>query len=240
MRDIQYAIKRIRAFQDCPYVETDWPMSVPAIGQVLRDGLDLGPATILVGANGSGKSTLIEGVAMAFGLNAEGGSTGAMHRTRNTESTLHEWLALERNFGAPKWGYFLRAETMHGLYSYLEDNPGRDGVDFHRMSHGESFIQILESRFNGPGLFVLDEPESALSFNGCLALISVLSDLLRDPACQVIMATHSPVVAALPGADIYELDETGISKRAWGDLALVQHHRRFLEEPEQYLRHFRD
>ena len=118
----------VRRVERSPYAalpDGQWPLTIPAVAQVLREGLDLGPATILVGENGSGKSTLVEAIAIAYGLSREGGSTGAMHTTRATESALHDDLRLVRGAGASKWGYFLRAETMHGLFSYLEDHPGR-------------------------------------------------------------------------------------------------------------------
>ena len=105
------------------------------------------------------------------------------------------------------------------------------------MSHGESFLEVLRSRFDGSGFYVLDEPESALSFSGCLALVGVLHDLMAMGTAQILLATHSPVVAALPGARILELDDTGWHESAWDDLALVDHHRRFLAGPERYLRH---
>ena len=131
---------------------------------------------------------------------------------------------------------------MHGLYTYLEQNqnPTVHDLRFHEMSHGESFNALLVSRFGGPGLSLLDEPESALSFTGCLALLFTLGDVLRNPAAQVIVATHSPVIAALPGARIYELDDTGFTERTWDELQLVERHRRFLASPDQSLRYLSD
>jgi predicted ATPase len=214
-----------------------WPASVPAVAHVLDHGLDLGPATVLVGENGSGKSTLVEAVAMAYGLSPEGGSTNARHSTRATESDAWRALELRRNIGGSRWGFFLRAETMHGFYTYLEENPGAAEPAFHEMSHGESFLEVLSSRFRGPGLYVLDEPESALSFSGCLALVGVLRDLLETGTSQVLLATHSPIVAALPGARILETGPWGLRETAWEDLDLVAHWRAFLEAPQRYLRH---
>ena len=178
------------------------------------------------------------GIAMAFGLNAEGGSTHARHATRASESPLGTWLRVVREAGASRWGYFLRAETMHGLYTYLEANPsgGSREPRFHEMSHGESFLEVLRSRFDGPGLYVLDEPESALSFSGCLASSGVLHDLVSMGTAQVLLATHSPVVAALPGRGSSS-STTPAGTRLLGRPALVDHHRRFLSGPERYLRH---
>jgi predicted ATPase len=158
-----------------------WPFTMPAVTQLLRDGLDLAPGvTFLVGENGSGKSTLVEAIAMAYGLSPEGGSTGAAHSSRTTESPLHKAIRLERSPGAPRWGFFLRAETMHGFYTYLEENPGKGSERFHFLSHGESFLEVLRTRFNSPGFYCLDEPESALSFSSCLALVGVLDEITQS------------------------------------------------------------
>ncbi|UUL76588.1 ATP-binding cassette domain-containing protein [Pseudarthrobacter sp. Fe7] len=216
-----------------------WPAVLPPVSQVLDQGLDLGPATILVGENGSGKSTLVEALALAYGLSAEGGSTGARHATRRSESILADHLQLVRNAGTTRRGYFLRAETMHGFYTYLEQNPNTavPDIPFHDMSHGESFLQLAADRFKGPGLWVLDEPESALSFLGCLSLLSVLKELLADGKSQVVMSTHSPLLAALPGAVILEVGPWGLRSRPWEELELVANWRRFMDSPERYLRH---
>lgn len=234
----QLPVRQVRRAHDSALAEDTWPATLAPVAQVLREGLTLGPATVLLGENGTGKSTLVEAVAMAYGLSPEGGSTGARHSTRATESGLATELALVRGAGASRWGYFVRAETMHGLFTYLEDNPGRNREDFHERSHGESFLDLLTSRrFRGAGFFVLDEPEAGLSFTAQLALLGALGDLQRPPGTQVLLATHSPVLAALPGATLLELDAEGIHPRAWQDLDLVDHHRRFLARPETYLRH---
>ncbi|MFP5313667.1 MAG: AAA family ATPase, partial [Actinomycetes bacterium] len=169
----------------------------------------------------------------------EGGSTGARHVTRRTESILGDHLQLVRNAGTTRRGYFLRAETMHGFYTYLEQNPNTSVPDipFHDMSHGESFLRLATDRFNGAGLWVLDEPESALSFSGCLSLLSVLKELLADGRSQVVMSTHSPLLAALPGAAILEVGPWGLRPSSWEDLELVANWRNFMASPERYLRH---
>jgi predicted ATPase len=167
--------------------------------------------TFLVGENGSGKSTLVEAFAQAYGLNPEGGSKGAQHRTRASESPLGAALRVVRTPGPLVASYFLRAETMHGLYTYLEQNPApeiRREPRFHEMSHGESFLAVLRSRFAGYGFFLLDEPESALSFRSCLALLALFDDLRREGA-QVLCATHSPLLASLPGATVLEVGDHG-------------------------------
>lgn len=217
----------------------DWHHGVPAVRQVLERGWDLGPATVLVGENGAGKSTLVEGVATAFGMAPEGGSTGSRHRTRATESGFAHDVRLVRGAGAPRRGFFLRAETMHAFYTYLDDNPGGSDPQFHEMSHGESFLELIGRRMMHPGLYVLDEPESALSFTGCLALLQHLHDLVQHDS-QVVLSTHSPLLAALPGATVYEVGEWGLRECAWEDLDLVVSWRGFLDDPRRYLRHVLD
>jgi predicted ATPase len=233
-------VRRVVREDDAAYDARRWPVTVPAVASLLDDGLELGPGvTLLVGENGSGKSTLVEAVAMAYGLSAEGGSTGARHSTRETESPLHRWIRLERFPGASRWGFFLRAESMHGFFTYLEDNPGSRDAAFHRMSHGESFLELLRTRFDSPGLYCLDEPEAALSFSAQVALVGVLHDLAARGA-QVLCATHSPLLAALPGATILEVGPWGLRRTTYDELELVGHWRRYLDEPMRYLRHVLD
>ncbi len=238
--------RRLQVARDAELPAPDvWPLTIPAVAQVLADGLELARCTVLVGENGSGKSTLVEALAMAAGMNAEGGSTGANHRTHESESPLHEWLTVMRDPGAPRWGYFVRAETMHGLFTYLDtsrsESPWSRDPLFHGLSHGESFVALLGSRrFRGEGLFVMDEPEAGLSFSAQLHLVAELAEMARRPRTQVVLATHSPVLAAIPGALVLELGEHGIRRTTWDDLEVVTHHRSFLAEPRRYLRHVID
>lgn len=223
----------------------DWPLTIPAVAQLVREGLELAKGvTFLVGENGSGKSTLVEGIAVAYGLSPEGGSRQSRHSTRATESPLHTVLRLHRGLGSGRWGFFLRAETMHGWYTYLEDNPRSPSAQvqdsrFHELSHGESFLEVLRTRFDSPGFYCLDEPEAALSFSSTLSLIAVLHDLVRSGG-QVLCATHSPVLASMPGATILEVGEWGLRRTTWEELELVQHWRRYLDDPQRYLRHVID
>ncbi|MFE6995855.1 AAA family ATPase [Microbacterium sp. NPDC057659] len=238
----QQPVVAVRPNDDAPPPSGEWPTSIPAVAQVLQDGIDLDPGvTFLVGENGSGKSTIVEGIAIAYGLSPEGGSRQARRSTRPTESPLSDWLRIQRGVGADRWGFFLRAETMHSFYTYLEENPstGLPDVPFHEMSHGESFLALLGSRFSDPGFYCLDEPEAALSFGSTLSLISVLQRIVADGG-QVLCATHSPVLAALPGARILEVGEWGLREAEWGDLELVRHWRSYLDEPGRYLRHLLD
>jgi predicted ATPase len=140
-------------------------------------------------------------------------------------------------------GFFLRAETMHGYYTWKESLDGDTDPLFHHMSHGESFNALLDRKINHPrwttGLVLLDEPESALSFRSTLRWIAAL-DVMRARGTQVICATHSPILCSLPDATILELDENGIEERAWEDIDLVRDHRSYLEAPSRYLRHLLD
>jgi predicted ATPase len=212
-----------------------WWARIPAVRAVLDHGLNL-PAgvTFLVGENGSGKSTLIEGVAAAIGLNPEGGSRGARYSTRPSESPLGEVLRISRGVGGRGHSYFLRAETMHGLYTYLEDLPGSPDRDLHDRSHGEGFLEVFHRKFGGRGFFLMDEPEAALSFTSTLSLIARLADL-RTEGAQLVIATHSPLLTALPGATILELGDFGLRRAPWDQLTIVANWRRFLTHPPTYL-----
>ena len=215
----------------------EWPASIPAVAQVLEDGLDLGPGvTFLVGENGSGKSTLVEAIAVAYGLSPEGGSAYGRHETRESESPLHRDLLLQRGVGAGRWGFFLRAETMHGWYTYMDQHSGPNDADYHAMSHGESFLEVLNRKFDSPSFYCLDEPEAALSFRSTLTLIRVLHDLAASGG-QVLCATHSPVLASMPDARILEVGDWGIREAEWNELELVKHWKAYLDAPTRYLRH---
>ena len=239
MRLSNLPIRRITEHPLTPAPSDQWPHTLPPVRQLLNEGLDFGPATIFVSENGSGKSTLVEAIALGYGLSPEGGSTGAQHSTRATESGLERHLQLVRNIGASRRGYFLRAETMHGLYTYLEDNPTlrRKDPQFHTMSHGESFLELIVDRFREGRLWVLAEPESALSFSGSLALVGILKDLVAEGNSQVVMSTHSPLLASLPGKNIDEVGPWGLRDSDWESLDLVTNWRSFMNMPGRYLLH---
>jgi predicted ATPase len=215
-----------------------WPATVPAAAQLLREGLEL-PAgiTVLVGENGSGKSTVVEILAEAYGLNPQGGSVLAPSaaRVRESEPGAGQRLYTELGFGGRSaWAYFLRADTMHSLYTYLEQNPGKSRERFHELSHGQGFLEILRTRVNQRGFYLMDEPDAPLSFVSCLSLVALLHDLAAADS-QVVVATHSPVLAAVPGARILELGDWGIRPARWAELEVVQSWRTFLGDPERFL-----
>ena len=192
-----------------------------------------------MGENGSGKSTLVEAIAMGFGLAPEGGTRNVQQGTRETESPLHSWITLEKSPGAPRWGFFLRAETMHGYFTRHEEYAGAADPAFHELSHGESFLELLRARFDDAGFYCLDEPEAALSFSAQIALVGILHDVAARGG-QVLCATHSPLLAALPGATILEVGPWGLRETTWDELEVVAHWRSYLQEPMRYLRHVLD
>lgn len=227
-------VRRVEEHPLAPADKARWPATLPPVRQVIAEGLDLGPVTVVTGENGVGKSTLVEAIAVAYGMNPEGGSTGAMNVSRASESSLADHLQLVRGAGAARRGFFLRAETMHGFYTYLEDVG--IGAPLHERSHGESFLDLVSERLHLQGLWILDEPESALSLSGCLALLGLLRDLVAGGS-QVILSTHSPVLAAFPGAELLELGEWGIRRSTYDELDLVRTWRLFLDAPGRFLRH---
>jgi predicted ATPase len=225
-----------------------YPFALPAVAWLARsDGLRLGAGlTFLVGENGTGKSTLVEAMAVAAGFNPEGGSQNFRFATRATESALGDHLVLSWEARKPRTGFFLRAESYYNVASEIErlarDGPpgllnSYGGMSPHERSHGESFLDLATHRFGPGGLYLLDEPEAALSVRGCLALLARFDDLVATGS-QLVVATHSPILLALPGATIYEIDADGTIAPVDYDEALpVRMTRDFLAAPDRYLRH---
>lgn len=223
-----------------------WPYSVPCVAELVQRGLTFErPITVLVGENGSGKSTLVEAFAEGYGLDARGGRAGRKYSNERPKTPLGEIIRLESTAeGArirggtrlKRKGYFLRAETAFGLMAAVSGMRGYWEEDTTEMSHGEGFLTVFQTMFDEPGLYVMDEPEAALSFTSCLQLVGLMKRL-GDSGAQVICATHSPILAATPEAEIIELNDDGFRRTKWVDLELVQHWRRYLDAPDFYLRH---
>jgi predicted ATPase len=221
---------------------TGFPFGVPAVEGV--EELRLGAAvTLLAGDNGTGKSTLIEAIAEAIGFASEGGELErAGERPAVPRPVLCGALEPVLTSAKPRTGYFLRAESFFNIASFVDsgdmfspDISLYGGVPLHEQSHGESFLALAANRFAGEGLYVLDEPEAALSVGGALALVAIVARAARTGA-QFIIATHSPILLACPGATIYELTTAGLAPCAYDDLDTVRLARGFLEAPDRYLR----
>ena len=221
-----------------------YPFSIPAINKLDYIKFTEG-VTIFVGENGTGKSTLLEAIAVSLGFNAEGGTLNFNFSTRETHSDLHKYFRLAKGFKKHKDGFFLRAESFYNVATEIDEldeasdygRPIKDsygGKSLHNQSHGESFISLLFKRFWGNGLYILDEPEAALSPNRQLAVISRISQLVKKNS-QFIIATHSPILMAYPGATIYQIDETGIHEVAYEDTEHYQVTKAFINNPKRML-----
>lgn len=213
----------------------DYAFSIPAVARTAR--VELHPhVTFFVGENGSGKSTLIEAIAVAAGFSPEGGSRDLRFSTRtNTCSLLHEHIRIDRgrNLRKPRDGYFLRAESFFNVATALEDPlvgfplSSYGGRRLHDQSHGESFLALVAHRFRGQGIYILDEPEAALSPTRQLVLLALIRDLIKAGS-QLIVATHSPILLGYPEAKILQLSNNGIHPIAWEDTEHVRVTREFL------------
>lgn len=223
--------ERISSFAKYPY-------SLPVVRNLTS--LELHPkVTFLIGENGSGKSTLIEAIAVTAGFNAEGGSKNFHFATRRTDSLLHEALQCKRGVRREKDGFFLRAESLYNVASEIE-NLGiglgsYGGKSLHEQSHGESFLALATHRFRGEGLYILDEPESALSPARQLALLHLIHQQVEEKGSQFLIATHSPILMAYPNALLYHLSEQGIRPIAYEDTEHFQITRDFLNNRESFL-----
>ncbi|HSM93527.1 MAG TPA: AAA family ATPase [Anaeromyxobacteraceae bacterium] len=220
---------------------TSWdayPFSIPAVRSL--DTLALDPkVTFLVGENGSGKSTLMEALALTVGLGPEGGSQNMRFSTRPSESSLHEVLRVIRGARRPRTSFFLRAESFFNVASRVDDlglAASYGGKSLHEQSHGESFLALVNERFGEDGLYLMDEPEAALSPQRQLALLAAFDRLVRKDRSQLVVATHSPILLAYPEARIYSLDERGIAKVSYEETEHYALTRDFLLNRERYLR----
>jgi predicted ATPase len=221
-----------------------YPWELPAIA-ALADGIALDPrVTYLIGENGSGKSTLLEAVAVAAGMNPEGGSSNFAFSTRDSHSELSDAVRLSRGGRRPKTDFFLRAESLFTAATYLEqlaESPldgdplaAYGGVSLHEQSHGESFLAVLIHRFGPDGLYLLDEPEAALSTQNCLTFLRRIHELVRDGS-QLVIATHSPIILAYPEATIYACGAGGVEAVAYEDAEPVRLTQSFLAARERFL-----
>jgi predicted ATPase len=196
-----------------------YPFALPAVVALERLTFER-PVTFFIGENGSGKSTILEAIAVALGFNAEGGSRNFRFGTRPSHSELHQYLRTIRGADRPRDGFFLRAESYFNVATEIERidaepapappiGPAFGPRGLHEQSHGESFLALVEHRFRGNGIYLLDEPEAALSPMRQMALLSRLHVLVGLHS-QFIIATHSPILLAYPNATIYECSPQGL------------------------------
>jgi predicted ATPase len=214
-----------------------YPFCLPAVRSL--EHLELHPkVTFLVGENGSGKSTLLEAIAVSLGFNAEGGTKNFRFGTRPSHSELHEYLRVAKGVKRPRDGFFLRAESFFNVATEVENLNVTEfygGRSLHEQSHGESFLALLMNRFGGKGLYLLDEPEAALSPQRQLAALARIHDLVLDES-QFVIATHSPILMAYPDAWIYQCTNDGVVRVAYEDTEHYQITRSFISNPERMLR----
>lgn len=220
-----------------------YPFSLPILKNLTE--LDFNEkVAFIVGENGSGKSTLLEAIAVAYGFNPEGGTKNFNFSTRASHSDLYEYLKLVKGIRSPKNGFFLRAESMYNVASNIEEMDkqvrGNSIIDsyggrgLHDQSHGESFMSIFMNRFASDGIYILDEPEAALSPSRQMAIISRIHDLVKE-GCQFIIATHSPILMAYPHSIIYEIKGKSIENVEYERTEHYQITKEFLNNREKFL-----
>jgi predicted ATPase len=219
-----------------------FPYSLPAVR-----GLDCLPfhpkVTFLVGENGTGKSTLLEALAVSVGLNPEGGSPNFAFATRASHSVLDECLRVAKTVRLARDSYFLRAESFYNVATEIErlDEGSGDilggygGRSLHAQSHGESFFALFQNRLRGPGLYLMDEPEAALSPRRQLEFLAVLHEHCGRGS-QFVIATHSPIIMAYPDARLYVLNEAGVRDVPYQETDHYLVTRGFLANPRRTLK----
>ncbi|RXZ01359.1 AAA family ATPase [Fictibacillus sp. S7] len=222
-----------------------FPFNLAAVKSL--NELELHPeVTFIVGENGMGKSTLLEAIALSLGFNAEGGSLNFNFSTYDSHSALDEYLTVVRGMERPKDGFFLRAESFYNVATNIEELDSEPegfrlidsygGKSLHEQSHGESFFATFLNRFRGKGIYILDEPEAALSPLRQLSMVSRIHELVSDHS-QFIIATHSPIIMAYPSAKIVELTGDGIQEVNLEETQHYQVMKQFFDDPDRMMHH---
>jgi predicted ATPase len=221
-----------------------YPFNLPSLKELHQ--LQMHPkVTFFIGENGSGKSTLLEALAVNLGMNAEGGTENFRFGTRASHSNLHEYLRIAKGYKKPQTRFFLRAESYFNLATEIENLDAEPACgppiihsygfrSLHEQSHGESFMALMMNRFGKNGLYLLDEPEAALSPQRQLAALSRMHELVQQGS-QFIIATHSPILMAYPDAVIYEFSAQGVAPVAYQDTSHFKVTQSFLNDPERML-----
>ncbi|HEY9060134.1 MAG TPA: AAA family ATPase [Pseudobacteroides sp.] len=233
-----------RVLFNSDFNDTSYIRDIPVIRKLI-DKKELNfnkPVTFIVGENGTGKSTLLEAIAIRAGFNAEGGSRNFNFSTKATESTLHQYVKVSRKRRESD-GFFLRAESFYNVATQVDDLnlnlDGYGGRSLHHQSHGESFMALVQNRFRGNGLYILDEPEAALSPLRQMTLLAEFNRLVKNNS-QFIIATHSPILLAYPNSDIFELTDDDIKITEYKKTEHYTLTKRFLDNPEKMLKYLFD
>lgn len=222
----------------------EYPFCLPIIKNL--NSLKFHPkVTFIVGENGSGKSTLLEAIAVDYGFNPEGGTKNFNFSTRDSHSKLFQYITLVKGIKSPKDGFFLRAESMYNLATNIEELDGVNGLGariidsyggtyLHNQSHGESFFSIIMNRFRGRGIYILDEPEAALSPSRQMSMLTRINELVNQDS-QFIICTHSPILMSYPHAIIYEIKDNMIKEVKLEETEHFQITKAFLNNKEKFL-----
>lgn len=215
-----------------------YPFDIPAVRAIEASRLEFHPrVTFFVGENGSGKSTLVEALAVALRVNPEGGDRNLRFDTRSSHSVLGHHLRVARS-GGIRDAFFLRAESLFNVGTALENLDALErygGTSLHEQSHGESFMAVAEHRLGKGGVYLMDEPEAALSPLRQLRFLTLMHRWVSRASAQLVIATHSPILTAYPDAWIYELSPDGIRRVTHDEAELVRLYRDFLKAPSSFL-----
>ena len=222
-----------------------YPFNLPSLKSL--DELQFHPnVTFLIGENGMGKSTLLEAIAVSLGFNPEGGSLNFNFSTFDSHSSLGDYIKVVKGIDRPKDGFFLRAESFYNVASNIEelDREGGGprvidsfgGISLHEQSHGEAFFATFLHRFRGNGIYLLDEPEAALSPLRQMSMLTRIHDLVQDHS-QFIIATHSPIIMSYPSSRIFEFTEAGINECPLEDTNHYRIMKQFFDDKNRMMHH---
>ena len=244
-RDTQY-IRNVYLKRDLISSYDHFPLNLPVI-QNFQEFSFHPNVTYIIGENGMGKSTLLEGIAIALGFNPEGGTLNFNFSNYDSHSNLDQYLRLAKGVNKAKDSFFFRAETFYNLATNIEslDNEplggskiidSFGGKSLHQQSHGESFFAAFIERFGGNGMYILDEPEAALSPLRQLSMLARINDLVNQGS-QFIISTHSPIIMAYPNAKIIQLTEDGMSESTLEETNHYSIMKQFFEDKDRLLHH---